>query len=80
VSVGIVNGEPMLDLCYVEDSEAEVDMNVVRTDAGHFVEVQGTGEEASYSRAQLNAMLDLAEKGCNELVTLQKEFLGTVLP
>jgi ribonuclease PH len=80
VSVGIVNGEPMLDLCYVEDSEAEVDMNVVRTDAGHFVEVQGTGEESTYSRAQLNAMLDLAEKGCNELVTLQKKFLGPVLP
>ncbi len=80
VSVGIVSGEPMLDLCYVEDSEAEVDMNVVRTDAGHFVEVQGTGEESTYSRAQLNAMLDLAEKGCNELVTLQKKFLGNVLP
>jgi ribonuclease PH len=64
----------------VEDSEAEVDMNVVRTDAGHFVEVQGTGEESTYSRAQLNAMLDLAEKGCSELVTLQKKFLGNVLP
>jgi ribonuclease PH len=80
ISVGIVKGEPMLDLCYVEDSEAEVDMNVVRTDAGHFVEVQGTGEESTYSRAQLNAMLDLAEKGCSELVTLQKKFLGNVLP
>jgi ribonuclease PH len=80
VSVGMVNGEPMLDLCYVEDSEAEVDMNVVRTDTGHFVEIQGTGEEAVYSRAQLNAMLDLADKGCNELVALQKKFLGSVLP
>ncbi|MDB5102347.1 MAG: ribonuclease [Fibrobacteres bacterium] len=80
VSVGMVNGEAMLDLCYVEDSEAEVDMNVVRTDSGHFVEVQGTGEESVYSRQQLNAMLDLAEKGCNELVTLQKQFLGSVLP
>ena len=80
VSVGIVEGEPMLDLCYVEDSEAEVDMNVVRTESGHFVEIQGTGEEAVYSRQQLNAMLDLADKGCSELVTLQKQFLGTVLP
>jgi ribonuclease PH len=80
VSVGIVGGEPMLDLCYVEDSEAEVDMNVVRTDSGHFVEVQGTGEESVYSRSQLNSMLDLAEKGCGELITLQKKFLGTVLP
>ena len=80
VSVGIVGGTPMLDLCYTEDSEAEVDMNVVRTDSGHFVEVQGTGEESVYSRAQLNAMLDLAEKGCGELVALQKKFLGNVLP
>lgn len=80
VSVGIVGGEPMLDLCYVEDSEAEVDMNVVRTDSGHFVEVQGTGEESVYSRSQLNSMLDLAEKGCGELITLQKKFLGSVLP
>ncbi len=80
VSVGIVEGIPMLDLCYTEDSEAEVDMNVVRTDSGHFVEIQGTGEEAVYSRMQLNDMLDLAEKGCSELLTLQKKFLGTVLP
>lgn len=80
ISVGIVAGEPMLDLCYAEDSEAEVDMNVVCTDAGHFVEVQGTGEEASYSRTQLNAMLDLAEKGCAELIALQRKFLGTALP
>ena len=80
VSVGIVGGVPMLDLCYVEDSEAEVDMNVVRTDTGHFVEVQGTGEEAVYSRSQLNDMLDLADIGCAELVSLQKKFLGSVLP
>ena len=80
VSVGMVDGIPMLDLCYTEDSEAEVDMNVVRTDSGHFVEIQGTGEEAVYSRSQLNDMLDLAEKGCGELLTLQKKFLGSVLP
>ena len=80
VSVGIVGGVPMLDLCYTEDSEAEVDMNVVRTDSGHFVEIQGTGEESVYSRSQLNDMLDLAEKGCGELLNLQKRFLGVVLP
>ena len=80
VSVGMVGGTPMLDLCYVEDAEAEVDMNVVRTDSGHFVEIQGTGEEAVYSRSQLNDMLDLAEKGCGELLSLQKRFLGTLLP
>jgi ribonuclease PH len=80
VSVGILDGVPMLDLCYTEDSAAEVDMNIVRTDSGHFVEIQGTGEEAVYSRSQLNDMLDLAEKGCGELLSLQKRFLGTVLP
>ncbi len=80
VSVGIVDGVPMLDLCYTEDSEAEVDMNVVRTDSGHFVEIQGTGEESVYSRVQLNQMLDLAEKGCGELLQLQKQYLGTALP
>ena len=80
VSVGIVGGVSMLDLCYTEDSEAEVDMNVVRTDSGHFVEIQGTGEESVYSRSQLNDMLDLAEKGCGELLNLQKRYLGVVLP
>jgi ribonuclease PH len=80
VSVGRVEGSPMLDLCYTEDSEAEVDMNVVMTDTGHFVEVQGTGEEAVFSRAQLNDLLGLAEKGCGELIALQKGFLGDTLP
>jgi ribonuclease PH len=80
VSVGVVGGRPLLDLCYVEDSEAEVDMNVVVTDAGHFVEVQGTGEEAVYSRDQLNHMLDLALKGCAELTALQRGILGPELP
>jgi ribonuclease PH len=80
VSVGMVEGSPMLDLCYTEDSEAEVDMNVVMTDTGHFVEVQGTGEEAVFSRAQLNDLLGLAEKGCGELIALQKGFLGDTLP
>jgi ribonuclease PH len=80
VSVGVVAGRPLLDLCYVEDSEAEVDMNVVVTDSGHFVEVQGTGEEAVYSREQLNQMLDLAVKGCGELAALQRGVLGPDLP
>lgn len=80
ISVGILEGTPLLDLCYVEDSEAEVDMNVVMTDKGEFVEVQGTGEESVFSRAQLNALLDLAEKGCRELTALQRSLIGDVLP
>jgi ribonuclease PH len=80
VSVGIVEGAPLLDLCYAEDVDAEVDMNVVMTEAGEFVEVQGTGEESVFSRAQLDAMLGLAEKGCRELAALQRGILGTSLP
>ena len=80
VSVGVVNGAPVLDLNYVEDVDAEVDMNVVMTETGDFVEVQGTGEEAVFSRAQLNALLELAEKGCGELTALQRSFLGETLP
>lgn len=80
VSVGVVEGVPLLDLCYVEDSEAEVDMNVVMTEKGDFVEVQGTGEESVFSRAQLNDLLGLAEKGCGELIALQRGILGDELP
>ena len=80
VSVGVVDGVPMLDLCYTEDSEAEVDMNVVMTGTGDFVEVQGTGEESVFSRKQLNELLELAEKGCGELIKVQQSFLGLVLP
>ncbi|WP_300327794.1 ribonuclease PH [Fusobacterium sp.] len=75
ISVGIVAGTPMLDLKYSEDSAAEVDMNVIMTDKGEYVEVQGTGEEATYSRAQLNILLDLAEKGINELFEIQEKTL-----
>lgn len=75
ISVGIVGGVPMLDLKYSEDSAAEVDMNVIMTDKGEYVEVQGTGEEATYSRAQLNILLDLAEKGINELFEIQEKTL-----
>jgi ribonuclease PH len=75
ISVGIVQGQPVLDLNYVEDSSAEVDMNVVMTGAGAFVEVQGTAEQAPFSRARLDAMLALAETGIRRLVTLQRRAL-----
>ncbi len=80
VSVGMMEGEALLDLCYTEDSEADVDMNVVMTDSGEFVEIQGTGEEAVFSRAQLDSLLGLAEKGCRELITMQQGLLGATLP
>lgn len=73
VSVGIVNGEPALDLNYVEDSRAEVDANVVMTSAGEFVEVQGTAEGKPFSRTRLDEMLALAEKGIRELQAMQRE-------
>lgn len=76
ISVGIIDGEPCLDLCYNEDSNAGVDMNVIMTDDGNFVEVQGTGEGCTFSRDQLNSLLNLAEKGNRELVEIQKEVLG----
>ena len=63
VSVGVVNGEKMVDLCYEEDSKAKVDMNIIMTDAGEFVEIQGTGEESPFSREELNQLLALGEKG-----------------
>jgi ribonuclease PH len=72
VSVGVIAGEPRLDLCYEEDVVADVDMNVVCTGAGEFVEVQGTGEQSVFSRAELDAMLDLAVAGCAELTAIQK--------
>ncbi|MGL4999749.1 MAG: ribonuclease PH [Cetobacterium sp.] len=73
VSVGIVKGTPVLDLMYTEDSVAEVDMNVIMNDKGEFIEIQGTGEEATFARRDLNLMLDLAEKGIYELIELQKK-------
>ena len=76
ISVGIVGGAPMLDLKYSEDSAAEVDMNVVMNGEGRFVEVQGTGEEATYTRAELNQLLDLAEAGINEIIELQNKVIG----
>lgn len=73
VSVGIVEGRPLLDLCYEEDSSAEVDMNVVMTGDGRLVEVQGTAEEHPFPRTVMNAMLDLAETGITRLCGLQRE-------
>ena len=72
VSVGIVGGEPLLDLAYEEDAAAEVDMNVVMTAAGRLVELQGTGERATFDRRQLDALIDLATGGVAELVAAQK--------
>ena len=76
ISVGIVNGVPVLDLNYVEDSACDTDMNVVMTGAGHYVEVQGTAEGAAFSREEMNQLLMLAEKGINELIALQKAVLS----
>lgn len=80
VSVGVIDGRVCLDLPYEEDSRAEVDLNVVMTAEGKFVEVQGTGEAGTFDRAQLNAMLDSAEKGLRELIALQQEVLRAPYP
>ncbi|MGR6317631.1 ribonuclease PH [Micromonospora soli] len=76
VSVGIIAGEPRLDLCYEEDVAAEVDMNVVCTGTGDFVEVQGTGEAGIFAREQLDALLDLGVAGCLELADAQRKALS----
>jgi ribonuclease PH len=72
ISVGIHEGTPLLDLCYVEDSSAEVDMNVIMSSSGELIEVQGTAEGKTFSRSELNVMLDLAEKGINEIFEIQR--------
>ena len=77
-SVGIVDGDLMLDLCYHEDSQAQVDMNVVMTEDGRVIEVQGTAEEAPFTREEMDGLLDLAEKGIGELITAQKESLNII--
>ena len=76
VSVGIVEGTALLDLCYVEDVAAEVDMNLVMTTTGKYIEIQGTGEEATFSLDQLNALLDLGRRGVDLLGSLQKDAIG----
>jgi len=80
LSAGIVDGEPVVDLDYVEDSKAEVDMNVVRLGGGGLVEVQGTGEGGPFSRAQLASLLDLAEAGIDRLARSQQGALGDDWP
>ncbi|HEX6336951.1 MAG TPA: ribonuclease PH [Jiangellaceae bacterium] len=76
VSVGVIDGEPRLDLCYEEDVRAETDMNVVMTGSGAFIEVQGTAEGAPFDRKELDALLGLAEAGCAELTALQQAALA----
>ena len=77
ISVGVsAENEPILDLCYEEDSQAIVDMNVVMTGEGQFVEVQGTGEGRPFSREELNTLLAYGEKGCRELISYEKDVLG----
>jgi ribonuclease PH len=78
-SVGIVGGIPMLDLAYDEDSRAEVDMNIVKTGDGRFIEVQGTAEGPPFERQALDDMMELADAGIRELVTLQKTVVGHIL-
>ena len=76
ISVGIVNGEPVVDLCYEEDSTAGVDMNVVMTESGKFVEIQGTAEEQTFSYEEMEAMLALARIGLNDIFEKQRKALG----
>ena len=78
-SVGIVAGEPMLDLAYVEDSRADVDMNVVKTGTGLFIELQGTAEALPFGREALNRLLDLADSGTRQLFALQRGLVGQYL-
>jgi ribonuclease PH len=80
ISVGIIDGVPMLDLPYAEDSRAEVDMNVVMTGAGRFVEVQGTAEGMAFSRGELDSLLGLAEAGIKELTSVQAATLAEPPP
>ena len=77
VSAGVYQGEPVLDLNYLEDKDASVDFNVVMTETGRFVEIQGSGEEAVFSQEEMNAMLTLSRKGIDEIVTLQKTAIIT---
>jgi ribonuclease PH len=77
ISMGIVEGRAVLDLDYVEDSAAEVDMNVVRTDAGEYVEIQGTAESRPFSREGLDRMLVLADHGIDQLLAMQREVVGS---
>jgi len=78
-SVGIVEGEPMLDLAYSEDSKADVDMNIVKTGSEQYIELQGTAEAVPFGREGLNRLLDLGDIGIRQLIALQREFVGHIL-
>ena len=80
ISVGIVNGEERLDLEYVEDRDAEVDANLVMTGSGKIIEVQGSGEEATFTRKQLDKLIDLGEHGIKAITAEQKKALGSGWP
>jgi ribonuclease PH len=75
ISVGIVDGEPLLDLCYEEDSRAQVDMNVIMTQSGKFIEIQGTAEAAPFDRTEMDRLIDLASKGITELTAIQRKVI-----
>ncbi|MFC7297039.1 ribonuclease PH [Herminiimonas aquatilis] len=76
ISVGVYKGQPVLDLDYAEDSDCDTDMNIVMTDAGHFIEVQGTAEGAAFDRATMDRLLDLAQDGIRDLIVMQKQALA----
>jgi ribonuclease PH len=78
-SVGIVEGMPMLDLAYAEDSKADVDMNIIKTGAGLYIEVQGTAEAMPFGREALNRLLDLADTGIRQLIALQRGLVGSII-
>ena len=78
-SVGIVEGEPMLDLAYSEDSKADVDMNIVKTGSGLYIELQGTAETVPFGREALNRLLDLGDTGIRQLIALQRDLVGRIL-
>lgn len=78
ISVGIVDGQPLLDLCYEEDSTASVDMNIVMTDKGEYVEIQGTGEQNPFTMEQMQQLLDLGKTGIIQLINIQKDLLGEI--
>ena len=78
-SVGILDSEPLLDLAYVEDSKADVDMNIIKTGAGLYIEVQGTAEAMPFGREALNRLLDLADTGIRQLIALQRGLVGNIL-
>ncbi len=79
ISVGVVKNEALLDLCYAEDSNAKVDMNIIMNENNQFIEVQGTGEQAPFSKDEMNMLLTLGEKGVQELIAKQKQALADIL-